>query len=98
MGEGLSAQLERQLLPDKALPPMCHRLATTDGRCSGLRMGTGCVGTWLTASKNVPALRRPMPSSCLTGPASGGELSRRVSQHAGLADCKGGTLRTASVS
>lgn len=48
-------------------------------------MGTGCVGTWLAASKNVPALRRPMRSSWLTGLASGGVLSRRVSQCAGLA-------------
>lgn len=47
-------------------------------------MGTGSVGTWLAASKNVLELRRPMPSSWLTGPESGGVLSRRVSQYAGL--------------
>lgn len=68
----------------KATSLLCSRLATTDGRCRGLRTGTGCVGTWLAASKNGPELRRPTPSSWLTGPASGGVLSRRVSQYAGL--------------
>lgn len=81
--------------------PSLPRLATTDGRYNGLRMGTGFVETWLAASKNVPASRRPTPSSWLTGPASGGALWRRVSQYAGLpktTGCEGGTLRTASTS
>lgn len=65
-------------------PSLRPRLATTGGRCSGWRMGTGCAGTWSAASRSVPASRRPMPSSWLTGPASGGAPWRRVSWCPGL--------------
>lgn len=67
----------------------CHRPATTGGQCSGWKTGIGCAGTWSPASRNVPASRRPMPSSWLTGPESGGVLWKRVSWHVGPAGNKG---------